>query len=129
MRLTVMQITLPDGRAFPFAATLMSVYGPNPVKVTGNEGLVKGPSSRRGDAEEIGAGGVGGTLIGLICGHPLIGATVGLTATTVDRLRRRGKELTIPVGTEMNYQLTRELAVNLESPRGNTISEVDLNRQ
>src|SRR5579862_3809593 len=27
MHLTVMQITLPDGRAFPFAATLMSVYG------------------------------------------------------------------------------------------------------
>jgi hypothetical protein len=26
-------------------------------------------------------------------------------------MRRRGKDLTIPVGTDLNYQLTRELAI------------------
>ena len=98
MRLTLEQITLPDGRSFPLGATLMTAYGADNVKVVGSEGLVKGPSSRVPDFEEIGAGTAGGTLLGLIFAHPIIGATVGLTATTVDRMRRRGKDLTIPVG-------------------------------
>ena len=91
MRLTVEQITLPDGRSLPLSATLMTAYGADNVKVVGSEGLIKGPSSRVPDFEEIGAGTAGGTLLGLIFAHPLIGATVGLTATTVDRMRRRGK--------------------------------------
>jgi len=111
MRLTVEQIMLPDGRTLPLGATLMTAYGADHVKVVGSEGLIKGPSSRVPDFEEIGAGTAGGTLLGLIFAHPIIGATVGLTATTVDRLRRRGKDLTIPAGTQLNYQLTRELSI------------------
>ena len=88
MRLTLEQITLPDGRSFPLGATLMTAYGADNVKVVGSEGLVKGPSSRVPDFEEIGAGTAGGTLLGLLFAHPIIGATVGLTATTVDRMRR-----------------------------------------
>jgi hypothetical protein len=42
---------------------------------------------------------------------------VGLTATTVDRLRRRGKDLTIPAGTQLNYQLTRELSITRDAAR------------
>jgi hypothetical protein len=117
MRLSVEQITLPDGRTFPLGATLMTAYGVDHDKVVGNEGLVKGPSSRVADFEEIGAGTAGGTLVGLMCLHPVIGATVGLTATTVDRMRRRGKDLTLPVGTQLNYQLTRELAITRNAPR------------
>ena len=109
MRLTVEQIILPDGRTFPLGATLMTAYGVENVKVVGNEGVIKGPSSHVPDFEEIGAGTAGGTLLGLIFAHPVIGATVGLTATTVDRMRRRGKDLTIPVGTQLNFQLTRDL--------------------
>jgi hypothetical protein len=117
MRLTVEQITLPDGRSFPLGATLMTAYGADNVKVVGSEGLVKGPSSRVPDFEEIGAGTAGGTLLGLIFAHPIVGATVGLTATTVDRMRRRGKNLTIPAGTQLNYQLTRELLITRNAPR------------
>jgi type IV secretion system protein VirB10 len=111
MRLNVEQITLADGRSLPLAATLITAYGVDNVKVVGSEGLIKVPSSRFPDFEEIGAGTAGGTLLGLIFAHPLIGATVGLTATTADRLRRRGKDLTLPAGTELNYQLTRELSL------------------
>jgi hypothetical protein len=117
MRLSIENLTLPDGRTFPVAATLMSAYGVDHVRVVGAEGLVKGPSSRAPDFEEIGAGGAGGTVLGLLFGHPVIGATVGLTATTVDRMRRRGKDLTIPVGTELNYQLTRDLAITRTGTR------------
>ncbi len=112
MRLTIDRMVLPDGRGYTLAATLMTAYGEKNLKVEGSEGIVNGPSSRRADFEEIGAGTVGGTLLGLMFAHPAVGATVGLTATTVDRLRRRGKELTIPIGTQLNYQLTRTLAIS-----------------
>jgi hypothetical protein len=117
MRLTVEELTLPDGRGFPLAATLMTAYGVDNVKVVGSEGLIKGPSSRFPDFVEISAGTAGGTLLGLIFAHPVIGATLGLTATTADRLRRRGKDLTLPAGTELKYQLTRELSIAGNAPR------------
>jgi hypothetical protein len=111
IRLNVQNLTLPNGRVFPLNATLMTLYGVDNVKVVGSEGLIKGPSSRVPDVEEIGAGTAGGAILGLILGHPFVGAAVGATATTVDRMRRRGKDLTIPIGTEVNYQLTHELAL------------------
>lgn len=124
MRLTVEQITLPDGRNFPIGATLMTAYGAENVKVVGSEGLVKGPSSRVPDFQEIAAGTAGGTLLGLIFAHPFVGMTVGLTATTVDRMRRRGKDLTIPAGTELTYQLTRDLAITRNASRASAANQV-----
>jgi hypothetical protein len=126
MRLTVEQITLPDGRGFPLTATLITAYGVKNLKVVGDEGIVKGPSSRFPDFEEIGAGTVGGTLVGLMFAHPVVGATIGLTATTVDRLRRRGKELTIPIGTQLNYQLTRSLAITHDGLRTTASNQVHI---
>jgi hypothetical protein len=117
MRLTVEQITFPNGRKAPLSAALLTAYGADNVKVVGSEGLVKGPSSRPPDLEEIGAGTTGGTLLGLIFGHPFIGAAFGATATTVDRLRRRGKDLTLPAGTQLNYQLTRALEISPDAPQ------------
>ena len=124
MRLFLQQITLPDGRTFPLAATLITAYGEKNLKVVDSEGLVKGPNSHRADLEEIGAGTVGGTLLGLMFAHPVVGAAIGLTATTADRMRRRGKELTIPIGTQLNYQLTRELAINRTAPRTTASNQV-----
>ena len=126
MRLAVEQITLPDGRSFPIGATLMAAYGVDKVKVVGSEGLVKGPSSRVPDFQEIAAGTAGGTLIGLMFSHPFVGMTVGLTVTTVDRMRRRGKDLTIPAGTELNYQLTRELSIARDTTRASAAHPVRL---
>jgi hypothetical protein len=129
MRLNVERITFPDGRSSPLAATLVTAYGPQNLKVVDSEGLVKGPNSHRADFTEIGGGTVGGTLLGLMFGHPIVGATVGLTATTVDRMRRRGKELTIPIGTQLNYQLTRELAIDRSVPRTTASNEVQINAE
>ncbi len=117
MRLNVEQITLAGGRSLPIGAMLMTAYGVDHIKVVGSEGLIKGPSSRFADFEEIGGGTAGGVLVGLIFAHPFVGATVGLTATTVDRLRRRGKDLTIPAGTQLDYQLTRELSLAPGTPQ------------
>jgi hypothetical protein len=124
MRLNVEQITFPDGRSFPLSAVLMTAYGAENAKVVGNEGLVKGPSSRGPDVREIGAGTAGGTLLGLIFGHPFLGTTFGATATTIDRLRRRGKDLTLPAGTQLNYQLTRALEITRGVPETRAANQV-----
>jgi hypothetical protein len=123
MQLSVDQITLPNGRSFPVGATLMTAYGVDNVKV-GSEGLIKGPSSRHRDMEVIGAGTAGGTLLGLLFAHPFVGVTVGAAATTVDRMRRRGKDLTIPIGTDLNYQLTRTLTLSGTASQTTAANEV-----
>lgn len=124
MRLDIQQITLPDGRTFPLAASLMTAYGVDHVRVVGSEGLVKGPSSRMPDFEEIGAGTAGGVLLGLMFAHPVIGATVGLTATAVHRMRRRGKDLTLPAGTQLDYELTRELVLTRNALRASAAKQL-----
>lgn len=124
MRLTIDRITLPDARNLPVNAVLMTAYGLDHVKVVESEGVIQGPSSRKADFEEIGGGSVGGALLGLIFAHPFIGTAAGATATTVDRLRRRGKDLTIPIGTAIDYQLTRDLEVGGEALRTSAANEV-----
>lgn len=113
MRLNAEKISFADGRSFPLSAVLLSAYGAEDTKVIGGEGLVKGPSSRVESITEIAAGMGGGTLVGLLFAHPVVGMTVGGAAGFVDRMRRRGKDLTLPMGTQLNYQLTRELASGL----------------
>ena len=56
MRLTVQQITLPDGRSLPAWRDLDDGLWRRKREGGGDEGLVKGPSSHGPDIEEIGAG-------------------------------------------------------------------------
>ncbi len=109
MRLNPEKIRFADGRSFPLSAILLSAYGAEDTKVVGDEGLVKGPSSRKESITEVAAGMGGGSLVGLLFAHPVVGMTVGGAVGFVDRMRRRGKDLALPVGTQLNYQLTREL--------------------
>ena len=120
MRLSPERITFPDGRSFPMSATLMSLNGAENAKVVGSEGTVKGPSSRRAEMGEIAGGSAVGAIIGIIAYHPLIGMAVGGTAGFVDHVRRGGKSLNIPAGTQLNYQLTRALDIYHGSERAST---------
>jgi hypothetical protein len=117
MRLSPERLTFPDGRSFPMGATLMSAYGADNAKVVGSEGTLKGPSSRPAEIGEIAGGSAVGTIIGIIASHPLVGMVLGGTAGFVDRVRRRGKDLSIPSGTQLNYQLTRSLDIYHGSER------------
>ncbi len=114
MRLSADKITLPDGRSFLLSAILLNAYGAEDVRVVGEEGKVKGQNSRVADLKEIGGGmavgGVVGTIFGGLHGT-VVGATVGGVVGLADRLRRRGRDLTLPSGTMLHYQLTRELVV------------------
>lgn len=115
MRLTADKLTLPDGQSFPITAVLLATYGANGVRVVGEEGIVKGPSSRFRTLEEVGAamggGGFVGTLVGGFHGA-VIGGAIGGAAGFVDTVRKRGQDLTLPNGTELHYQLTQALDFN-----------------
>jgi hypothetical protein len=126
MRLQVETLSLPSGRTFPLNAVLMTAYGAEKAKVVGTEGTIKGPSSRLEDIEEIGGGSGVGAVLGLLFAHPIVGATVGGTAGLVDRLRRRGKDLNLPAGTQLNYQLTRALEIEAANPSRANVTEHNL---
>lgn len=111
MRLTVEQVKLPDGRSFPLSAVLVNAFGSKNVEVKGEEGRVDGPSAKGKTALVVGGLAGGGSLLGLIFGHPLVGMAVGGTVGLVDRMVKRGPDLTIPAGTLLDYQLTRELVI------------------
>lgn len=114
MQLSAEKITFPDGRSYALNAVLMSAYGAEGAKVEGDEGTVKGPNSRLRTLEEVGMGMGGGGFLGTIFGGfhgAVVGGVLGGAAGFVDTVRRHGKDLTLPAGTELNYQLTRPLEV------------------
>lgn len=112
MRLSVESLTFPDGRTFPLNALLITAYGAEGARMAGTEGTVKGPSSRLKTLEEVGMGMGGGGFLGTIIGGfhgAVVGGALGGVAGFVDTMRKRGKDLTLPAGTELKYQLNREL--------------------
>ncbi len=115
LRLTAETVVMPDGATFPISAILSTVYGADDAKVSGEEGGVKKASSPLKRLEEIGAGMGAGGFVGTIFGGfhgAVIGGAIGGAAGLVDTLRRRGQDLALPAGTQLNYQLTRELVVD-----------------
>jgi hypothetical protein len=120
MRLDAEKINFPDGRSLAVNAVLVNAYGAEGATVVGEEGYVKGPRSRMKDLEEIGVGMGGGGFLGTLIGGfhgAVIGGAIGGAAGLADTLRRRGPELTLPTGTQLNYQLTRDLVIQSETPR------------
>lgn len=130
MRLSAEKITFPNGRSFLMSAVLLSAYGAEGARVVGDEGKVKGPNSRKADMKEIGGGMAVGGAVGTIFGGgfhgTVVGATVGGVVGLADRLRRRGRDLTLPSGTQLNYQLTRNLIVQ-HDPTRETASRLGVN--
>ena len=120
MRLDVEKVVFPDGRSFTLNAVLLNAYGAEGAKVKNEEGSLIGSTSRMRDLQEIGLGMGGGGFLGTIIGGAhgaVIGGAIGGGAALVDTLRRRGKDLTLPTGTQLEYQLTRDLMVPSDAPR------------
>jgi len=120
MRLDVVRITLPDGRSYTLNAVLTNAYGAPGARVRDEEGNVKGPSSRLRDMQGVGLGMGGGGFVGLLFGGAhgaVVGGAIGGGVLLADTLRRRGTDLTLPTGTQLEYQLTRELIVSTDAPR------------
>ena len=120
IRLDAEKITFPDGRSYSLSTILVKAYGAEGAKVQDEEGSLKGPSSRMKDIQDIGLGMGGGGFLGTIIGGfhgAVIGGALGGAAGLADTLRRRGTDLTLPTGTQLEYQLTRELVVTADAPR------------
>ncbi len=120
MRLDIDQVTMPDGRKLSLNAVLTNAYGVPAAKVSGEEGYVKGPSSKIRDAEMAMLGMGGGGFIGLLIAGPqgaVIGGAIGGGALIANSMRTRGPDLTLPTGTQLEYQLSRELVVAADAPR------------
>lgn len=115
MRLRPEKLVFPDGREVNLSAVLLSAYGAEGARVEGEEGLVKGPTSRKSDLKIVGTGAAAGSVIGTIISGGsglLVGGILGGSAGLADRLLRRGRDLTLPSGTQLSYQLTRDLVVH-----------------
>jgi hypothetical protein len=120
MRLDIDHVTMPDGRTLTLNAVLTNAYGAPGAKVHDEEGYLKGPSSKLRDVQEVTLGMGGGGFVGLLIGGPhgaIIGGAIGAGAGIADSMRRRGTDLTLPTGTQLEYQLTRELVVAADAPR------------
>ena len=107
-------LAFPNGQTFTINAVLLHAYGAPGARIANAEGVMQGPTGRMRDVKEVGIGIGGGGLLGTIIGGAhgaFIGGLIGGTAGLVDSFRRRGPDLTLPSGTELKFELNRELAV------------------
>ncbi len=107
-------LAFPNGQTFTVNGVLLRTYGAPGIRIENAEGMVRGPDARMRDIKEvgigIGGGGALGTMIGGLHGA-FIGGVIGGAAGLVDSFRRRGPDLTLPRGTELKFQLNRQLVV------------------
>jgi type IV secretion system protein VirB10 len=110
MRLVAETITTLEGTQWSIAAGLEDAQGADGAKVSGEEGTIKGPSSKKGDAIGVGVGaGVGAAAGGIAMGGKgaLYGAGIGAAATLIRGLFKRGKDIILPQGTELTFVISR----------------------
>ncbi|HXH48389.1 MAG TPA: hypothetical protein VNM47_03370 [Terriglobia bacterium] len=107
-------LAFPNGQTFSVNAVLLQMYGAPGARIANPEGVVRGPDARMRDLKEVGIGIGGGGLLGTVFGGfhgAFVGGVIGGAAGLVDSLRRRGPDLTLPRGTELKFQLSRQLVV------------------
>ena len=107
-------LAFPNGQTFTVSAVLLHAYGAPRARIENAEGVVRGPEARLRDLKEVGIGVGGGGLLGTMIGGfhgAFVGGVIGGAAGLVDSFRRRGPDLTLPRGTELKFQLSRQLVV------------------
>jgi hypothetical protein len=109
--LSVESLRLPTGRSVPVRAVLVGVHGAQGVRVVNEEGQIAGPSSRLRTMAFIGGGTAAGGLAGAIFHAIPWGMVAGGAAGLVSQARQRGKDLNLPAGTLLDFELSRNLAL------------------
>ncbi|HET9178531.1 MAG TPA: hypothetical protein VFQ24_09270 [Terriglobia bacterium] len=107
-------LAFPNGQTFTVNAVLLEEYGAPGARIASPEGVVRGPNAVMRDLKEIGIGIGGGGLLGTMLGGlhgTLVGGVIGGAAGLADTFTRRGPDLTLPRGTELKFQLNRQLVV------------------
>jgi len=114
MNLAYERLIFPNGVSETIVASLADLDETQKEEVDRKEGTIRGESSRKRDAAEIGGGAAAGAGIGAIAGGAkgsAIGAGVGGLIGLADSMRRKGKEIEIPAGTRQVIRLERPLSV------------------
>jgi hypothetical protein len=120
MRLVAETITTPHDVKYQVVASLQDAQGAEDVKVTGQEGTVKGGGkSAKGQAKEAGIGAGAGAAVGAIAAGgsgALYGAGIGLAASLIHGLLKHGHNVILPQGTELTFTLGRDTTVKRVIP-------------
>ncbi len=111
MRLVMDSITTAQGIQFSAAAGLKDAEGAN-GKVSGEEGTIKGSGKSKKDAAiETGVGAGAGAGVGAITAGgsgALYGMGIGAAAAVIHNALKRHKEVIVPQGTELTFQIPRD---------------------
>jgi type IV secretion system protein VirB10 len=110
MRLIAESITTTEGTRYLISASLEEAQGAEGAKVKGEEGTIKGPSSKKDDAVKAGIGAGVGAGVGAIAAGgtgALYGAGIGAGAALIRSLFKRGKDVVLPRGTDMTFVISR----------------------
>jgi hypothetical protein len=121
MRLVADTITTPQDVKYVITAGLEDARGMGGAKVKDKEGTIEGGgTSAKGGAIEAGVGAGAGAAIGGIAGGgtgALYGAGIGLAAAGLHHLFKKGQDVTLPIGTEMTFVISRDsVAQKVEKP-------------
>ena len=112
MRLVADSITTPQDVKYVITAGLEDARGMGGAKVQGKEGTIEGGgTSAKGGAIEAGVGtGAGAAVGGLLGGGSgaAYGAGIGLVAAGLHHLFKKGQDVTLPIGTEMTFVISRD---------------------
>jgi hypothetical protein len=114
MNLSYERLIFPNGVSETIVASQADLDPTQKEEVDAKEGTIKGESSRKRDVAEVGAGTGIGAGIGAIAGGgkgAAIGAGAGALICLADSMRRKGKEIEIPAGTQLVVRLDRPLTV------------------
>lgn len=128
MRLVADSITTPQDVKYVITAGLEDARGMGGAKVKGKEGTIEGGgTSAKGGAIESGVGAGGGAAIGGIAGGgtgALYGAGIGLVAGGLHHLFKKGQDVTLPIGTEMTFVISRD-SIAQKVEKGDKPAEAD----
>jgi hypothetical protein len=114
MNLAYERLIFPNGVSETIVASQAELDETQKEEIDRKEGTIRGESSRKRDAAEIGGGAAAGAGIGAIAGGAkgtAIGAGVGGLIGLADSMRRKGKEVEIPAGTRFVIRLDRPLTI------------------
>ena len=111
MRLLAESITTPQDVKYTIIAGLEDAQGAEGVTLKDKEGTVQGPTkSKKEAAKQAGIGAGVGAGVGVLAAGgtgALYGAGIGLIAATIRNIAKRGKDVVLPMGTELTFVLDR----------------------
>lgn len=115
MNLSYERLIFPNGVSETIVAVQAELDDDQKAEIDRKEGTIKGESTTKRDAAEIGGGAAAGAGVGAIAGGgkgAAVGAGIGGVVGLVDSMRRKGKDIEFPAGMRLVIRLERPLIVS-----------------